>query len=111
MTDDQEHELFERVQRGNPLTHAEKSQAKKGEWQQLARSFQEDFLRVSNCKFGFSQPQVSFEIQSSYSRSMTQMLGNSIFHFCQEFIDFGLDLAQSYGESAFCKSENKNGLI
>ena len=52
MTDDQEHELFERVQRGNPLTPAEKSQAKKGDWQNLAKSFQKDFLRVANCKCG-----------------------------------------------------------
>lgn len=51
MTDDQEHELFERVQRGNPLTPAERFQAKKGDWQNLAQSFQKDFPRVANCRF------------------------------------------------------------
>lgn len=55
MTDDQEHDTFERVQRGNPLTPAEKSQAKKGDWQQLARTFQADFPLVMGCKqTGFS---------------------------------------------------------
>lgn len=46
MTDEQEHELFERVQRGNPLTTSEKSQAKKGPWQDFARAFEQDYLRV-----------------------------------------------------------------
>ncbi|KAF2764300.1 hypothetical protein EJ03DRAFT_331974 [Teratosphaeria nubilosa] len=46
MTDDQEHELFERVQRGNPLTAAEKSQAKKRPWQELARQFEQHFPRA-----------------------------------------------------------------
>lgn len=46
MTEEQEHELFERVQRGNPLTTAEKSQAKKGPWQDFARAFEQDYLRV-----------------------------------------------------------------
>lgn len=50
MTDDQEHNLFERVQRGNPLTSAEKAQATKGEWQDLARTFQKDYLQVANRK-------------------------------------------------------------
>ncbi|SMQ52994.1 unnamed protein product [Zymoseptoria tritici ST99CH_3D7] len=55
MTQDQERELFQRVQRGSPLTPAERAQAKSGPWQNLARSFQRDFPRVaklSDCTRG-----------------------------------------------------------
>lgn len=55
MTDEQEHELFERVQRGNPLTPAEKCQAKRGPWQQLARAFHTDYPWAMNCKSFFDQ--------------------------------------------------------
>lgn len=49
MTDKQEHELFERVQRGNPLTPAEKAQARKGPWTELARVFEQDYQRAVKC--------------------------------------------------------------
>lgn len=52
MSDAQEHELFQRVQRGDPLTLAEIAQAQQGEWQELARTFQKDFVRVAKCKCG-----------------------------------------------------------
>jgi hypothetical protein len=50
MSEEQERDLFQRVQRGSPLTIAEKAQATKGQWQELARSFQKDFPRVLECE-------------------------------------------------------------
>ncbi|SMR56577.1 unnamed protein product [Zymoseptoria tritici ST99CH_1E4] len=46
MTIDQERDLFQRVQRGSPLTPAERAQAKSGAWQSLARTFQKDYPRI-----------------------------------------------------------------
>lgn len=50
MTLDQEHDLFERVQRGNPLTAGEKAQATQGPWQALAWSFLGEFPEVLSSK-------------------------------------------------------------
>lgn len=49
MSDDQEHETFEIVQRGNPLTPAERARAKKRDWFQLARDFKK-YERVLACE-------------------------------------------------------------
>lgn len=62
MTDSQEHELFERVQRGNPLTPAEKSRAQKGDWHDLARVFEDSLPGVVACKYLVTPSELSMWI-------------------------------------------------
>jgi hypothetical protein len=59
----QENDLFQRVQKGCPLTLAEKARAKGGEWQSLARSFEDQYPRLMNCK-SFA-PAIFSDLQSS----------------------------------------------
>lgn len=49
---DQEEDLFARVQLGMPLTNPEKMRATSGEWQKLARLYEDDFKEIADCKFG-----------------------------------------------------------
>jgi len=51
LTDAQERDLFQRVQKGVQLTKAEQFRATKGEWQSFAEMYERDFPKVVNRKF------------------------------------------------------------
>ena len=50
LSQQQEIELFQRVQLGKPLTKAETFRASQGPWQDLARAFEADYAEVVNRK-------------------------------------------------------------
>ena len=51
LTDGQERDLFQRVQKGVQLTKAEQFRATRGEWQSFAEMYERDFPKVVNRKF------------------------------------------------------------
>ena len=50
LSQQQEIELFQRVQLGKPLTRAETFRASQGKWQDLARVFEQDYAEVISRK-------------------------------------------------------------
>jgi hypothetical protein len=50
LTDAQERDLFQRVQKGVQLTKAEQFRATRGEWQSFAEMYERDFPKVVNRK-------------------------------------------------------------
>lgn len=50
LSQQQEIELFQRVQLGKPLTKAETFRASQGAWQDLAKTFESEYAEVINCK-------------------------------------------------------------
>jgi len=50
LSQQQEIELFQRVQLGKPLTRAETFRASQGSWQDLAKTFESDYKEVFNRK-------------------------------------------------------------
>ena len=48
LTDAQERDLFQRVQKGIQLTKAEQFRATRGEWQSFAEMYERDFPKVVN---------------------------------------------------------------
>ena len=57
LTRTQEEDLFARVQKGMPLTIAEKFKATRGEWQTLADVFETDFNAVMKRTLGVIIPE------------------------------------------------------
>ena len=51
LTDGQERDLFQRVQKGVQLTKAEQFRATRGEWQDFAEMYERDFPKVVNRRF------------------------------------------------------------
>ena len=49
ITEREEREIFQRVQRGVPLTQAEAFRATQGAWQAFAQMYEEDYAPVLNC--------------------------------------------------------------
>lgn len=55
----EEREIFQRVQRGIPLTQAEAFRATQGVWQAFAQMYEVDYAPVLNCSSPFSNDPVT----------------------------------------------------
>lgn len=65
LTDAQERDLFQRVQKGVQLTKAEQFRATRGEWQSFAEMYERDFPKVVNRKYSIIPP-VQFGLANVY---------------------------------------------
>lgn len=65
LSQQQEIELFQRVQLGKPLTRAETFRASQGSWQDLAKSFESDYKEVFNRKSSLTLHGVNDDIDLS----------------------------------------------
>lgn len=64
----QELEIFQRVQLGKPLSQAEAFRATEGDWQDLARFYEEEFSDVVNCKLIICAQSFVLTVQSGHNK-------------------------------------------